>query len=52
MELKKVYIFILMGIDEVKLSDKIVDNYHLDIDKYGFSEVWEKYLFIIDDLSN
>ena len=36
-----------MGIDEVKLSDKIVDNYHLDIDKYGFSEVWEKYLFII-----
>ena len=36
-----------MGVDEVKLSDKIVDNYHLDIDKYGFSKVWEKYLFII-----
>ena len=37
----------LMGFDEVKLSDKIIDNYHLDIDKFGFSEVWEKYLFII-----
>lgn len=46
-ELKKVYIFILMGFDEVKLSDKIIDNYHLDIDKFGFYEVWEKYLFII-----